>query len=174
MTNEETVNLQEPSGEWDGGIWYSSNHRSTPSYATVAYGVDHVSGVIRTGAFVSAFGDLDDDDEAACVVTATLDHPSQWRSQGHNLTAIKDIDRRHDGEYMEALICDECHTVGDMYIVDGRAYPDIAHRTGAGSPEAEDEAEAEAMEREMDDLLPFDLFPDQACNRTMMSVMQVH
>lgn len=33
MTATETVNLQERDGEWDGGLWYSSNHRPSYKYA---------------------------------------------------------------------------------------------------------------------------------------------
>jgi len=32
MTATETVNLQEDQGEWDGGLWYSSNHRPGMTY----------------------------------------------------------------------------------------------------------------------------------------------
>jgi hypothetical protein len=194
MTNDETVNLQEQHGEWDGGIWYSSSHRPTTYSVKYAGGTALINGVESSwtgkdwepkdrgksnalvtvkSAYQSAFGDLYDDDYDACVVTKTLDHPSQWRSSGHNLTAIKNIDRRTDGEYMEALICDECHTIGDMYIVDGTAYPDIAHKFGEGSREAEDEREAEGLDREMDELLPLDALSPAARER-IVTAMQVH
>lgn len=186
MTNDETVNLQEGSGTWDGGIWYSSNHKPT-TYSHTVNGVT-VSGSYWSGkggreesravvpvknAYQTAFGDLADDDDGACIIDPTLGLPGQWRSGGHNLTAIKDIDRKVDGEYMESLICDECHTIGDVYIVDGRAYPDIAHRFGSGSPESEDEAEAEAMERDLDELLPLDILSSSARDR-IMTKMSVH
>jgi hypothetical protein len=187
MTNDETVNLQESSGEWDGGIWYSSNHRSiVPSVLINGVSLSSWTGkgwrsgeygstglVSVPNAYSRALGDMEDDDEGTCVVPKTLDHPAQWRSGGHNLTAIKDINRDSDGEYMESLICDECHTIGDVYIVEGRAYPDIAHRFGTGSPESEDEREAEAMERDLDELLPLDVLPAPARER-IMTAMQVH
>lgn len=37
MTARETVNLQERDGKWDGGLWYSSNHKPTPVNAVTPW-----------------------------------------------------------------------------------------------------------------------------------------
>ena len=175
MTADETINLQEADGEWDGGLWYSSSHRPTSVGAFYSdKGTEsNWTGTGWRGTTRSAFGDMEDDDDDDTIIHRVPAGVYQWMNGGHTLTAIKNIDRLKDGEFMEALICDECHTVGDAYIVDGRAYVDMAHKYGIGSVDAEAEREAESMEREADDLLPLDVLPPVARER-ILTVQQVH
>jgi len=64
----------------------------------------------------------------ACTVR-TVDRPAQFRHAGHNLTAIVDIDMYNgDRDYEDAVICDECRTIGTVYVIDGTYYIDMAHR----------------------------------------------
>lgn len=46
---------------------------------------------------------------------------------GHSVTVFADLDKSRDAEYMSAVACDMCRTIGDAYVIDGGVYLDLAH-----------------------------------------------
>lgn len=168
MTAHETVNLHEKRGEWDGGLWYSSNHRPVYKASTsipVPYQYGHwdnatqkyipaetcanpnslvtvTKPTLAPTAVKSAavLGLIEEADE----VIRVMDQPTRFRSGGHNLTAIRDISLAVDADYEDAVICDECKTVGTVYVIDGDYYVDMSHMYGADDLNPDD----------MEDLLP--------------------
>ena len=160
MTAKETVNLQEEDGKWDGGLWYSSNHKRTDTYVYrdgifAAYDDDwqlsltaaekamrHTGlvGVRSTLAIPAKTG------EDAYLSDRLVDRPYQYTSGGHTLTAVKDINRATDGDWPESVMCDVCYTFGDVYIIDGNTYIEMSHRVDADA----DEDDAREEERSMD------------------------
>lgn len=79
-----------------------------------------------------------------------IDDPRTFRHGGHTVQAIVDIDSDNDGDYPSSVLCDSCYTVGDLYMIDGQALIDMAHRTASG------ELDDNLNEDEMEDLLPTD------------------
>jgi hypothetical protein len=165
MTAEETVNLHESRGEWDGGLWYSSSHKPSTWSSTAhsgAYGHwdndaqkwvsadDHKGTTVvtpRNSAIIpyrttaaahsaAALGLLDSakPDE----IDPHADSVIGLRSGGHSLTAIKSMSLLYDGEYEDSVICDECRTIGSVYVIDGDYYVDMAHLTGDTDDEDND------------------------------------
>lgn len=219
MTGRETVNLQEHDGTWDGGLWYSSNHRPLVSYQTYPIRKGHwlrnadgtpggkwvyddeeakpilpgndddedwalltgggdysptlpswqrhnaiesakalglTDGLVEvidpeTGESLGSFVDPDapmlsrdsTDDPVLTIhdMTGTRalipyegpirpDRLYQFSHGGHSLTAVRDINRDVDGDHPQSLICDTCYTMGDVYIIEGVVFIDMAHRTG--------------------------------------------
>lgn len=153
MTATETVNLQEKAGEWDGGLWYSSNHRPSVYTSSTTYGggwKPTAASTTWTRAQVKSaeesakvLGLIGDDDRPLLPVTAAdgFYAEARWRHGGHTLTAMEDIDRSTDGDYEDALMCDTCYTLGTLYIIDGQSYIDMAHRVPVDAPEDADEEE---------------------------------
>lgn len=210
MTARETVNLQEEDGEWDGGIWYSSNHRPAKQYASSSdanttgswdketaswkpsswAGLDDVQKRNTTGVYgywdaegkyhtyptkpaTSEKGQTDDtpaksaEDSAKVLLPAVAESSplvithtafpvaaakcgdDGWRklvSAGHLVTAVVDVDWDNDGDYPDGVICDECYTSGDLYIIDGSYHIDMGHQwasAGASVTPADDDHEEE-------------------------------
>ncbi len=142
MTVRETVIIAEGSGEWDGGLWYSSNHRGSYKYTPKA---------TYNG---KAWNDYLAEKEAAKATAATaasalietpmlagtgdLSHP--LRHGGHTLSLLASVKFDRDGDWPSSVVCDVCYTVGDLYVIDGAYYPDLAHRSGAlAAPDDVDE-----------------------------------
>ena len=153
MTADETVCLQEPDGTWDAGLWYSSAHEPTPAatWQLTPGGSAYTPGVgysapVSTGQYASpatkaASGRTKREQRAARKAearllaantsTALLPYRSRnLRHAGHALSAVQDIDFDHDGDYPEGVICDSCYTLGDLYVIDGTYYVDMAHLDG--------------------------------------------
>lgn len=164
MTAAETVNLQEDDGNWDGGLWYSSNHRPNATYTSQVYKAHKVptgsaKGKVRSQRpYESAFGQVLDDDEAAdkwaadkwvaSNYGAQVGRRNDWEHGGHALTLmVEKIDRTVDGDIPEAFICDACYTVGDAYVVGGKVFIDMAHRFGPAAEEVDayEDTDARAM-----------------------------
>lgn len=158
MTERETVNLHESSGKWDGGLWYSSNHRpyvaTTPSAWTGKQWtsptpttheqsdkapVSAPTAIIQTG--TSHVGKRKGGKRKGQSLRV-VDRPYRFRHNGHELTALRDIDRSKDGDYPEGIICDTCYTLGDVYVIDGGVYIDMAHKASDGSTDDATEEEA--------------------------------
>lgn len=146
MTDEETVNLQERNGTWDGGLWYSSEHRPTKRVATVPNPpkVTHVpkaqwvqrresASADRYEAMVEA-ATKSAEDSYHVLMTDTESDPwddMHFHHGGHNVTAMRPIERsKGDREYTAVLLCDTCYTVGDAYVIDGEVLIDMGHRFG--------------------------------------------
>lgn len=127
MTATETVNLMDEDGSWDGGIWYSSEHRSMAA---------PTAGWRAQGSYA------DDDDDYQPYVGS---RGSAWEtggtiaggnltSGGHKVVLVDDIPRNiHDGKmidgsYEQALLCDVCYTIGSLHVYDGEVYIDLPHR----------------------------------------------
>jgi predicted glutamine amidotransferase len=159
MTETETVNLQETSGKWDGGLWYSSNHKP---YAAVTPSTWVPRPYESTRAYTPTTQEQSDKAAVStpATVTATtqstvkrkagkhkgsmrvVDRPYRFRHNGHDLTALKIIDRSRDGDYPEGIICDTCYTLGDVYVIDGGVYIDMAHKAPDGTQDDATEEEA--------------------------------
>jgi hypothetical protein len=171
MTAHETVNLNHYAGEEDGGLWYSSDHRPAQSYS--GKGGGKYSGALlglddewenegweyergkwsRTGGSNS---DHRSDDEyrvtGATVRSADVGettHPrgnsSTWAHQGHVLTPMQEFDFDKDGDYENSILCEECGTAGDVYIIDKKAYVDIPHAWDREDSEPDGAVTAEAV-----------------------------
>lgn len=161
MTATETVNLQEKDGTWDGGLWYSSNHKPTTTYlyhgGKLSACDDDDWGMALTAAeraarktwpigVKSPIAIPAKTGEDAYLPDRLVGRPYQYLNGGHTLTAVKDIDRSKDGDWPESVMCDTCYTFGDVYCIDGNTYIDMSHRVGADA-EADD---AREEERSMD------------------------
>lgn len=120
MTAHETVNLQERDGEWDGGLWYSSNHKPITHKAPVTAG---------KGSWLPApdrvtFTPKPSGGTLIGLPSAT----AQYRHLGHPLTVVKPFDKAKDGSASKAVRCVPCKTVGDVYTQDGEVYFDLTHK----------------------------------------------
>ena len=143
MTETETVNLNERHGTKDGGLWYSSNHLpgwSTNSVAKYASYLDdewdndweRIPGgawvrkteprsIIPYSAAESAktFG--------LGETTQPMSNTALWQHEGHIIEPLQSFDFTKDGDYPSSIICTECGTSGDVYLIQGRAFTDINH-----------------------------------------------
>lgn len=54
----------------------------------------------------------------------------EYEDGGHALTPLVNISKTHDTIYPDAILCDECYTIGDVHIVQGYALVDIKHKFG--------------------------------------------
>jgi hypothetical protein len=166
MTKDETVNLQEQDGKWDNGIWYSSDHKpkvytiGTPTTSTT-YGSTLGRGWSKYDdegdeAVEAYWKEVEDKRAGSTIrtVTGAVDKadPNKWYHGGHSLSALVEIDRTKDGDFMKGLICDECYTVGDLYIIDGSAYIDMGHQFDPAAVDDEDN-------EDQLDLLPVEAAP---------------
>jgi len=205
MTAKETVNLHPKRGDWDGGVWYSSNHK--PSQAskwtpvakpvmhndpgkgttTGASGTDYApqyhvymaKGELTQGwwddaaktwverkapegmkmgdrgpapvqllaAPVSVSAPIKSAKDSAvalglvapsvsttgmgsdaCSVVVDPRKMQRWRNGEHVVSALQFIDiLGSDREYLMAVVCDDCRTMGDAWVIDGEVYIDIGH-----------------------------------------------
>jgi hypothetical protein len=69
------------------------------------------------------------------LIGRETDSRRQLTSGGHNVSTLMDISYNVDGDYIHGVVCDECKTHGDVYVIDGKAYIDMAHN----DPDANDE-----------------------------------
>lgn len=144
MTATETVNLHERNGEWDGGIWYSSSHKGWSYQSKGASTVGATAPSLRSDdAWEQEWEKWEQEQRKSARASAAILIPSEaesirgyatsdyaYRHGGHNLSALKDMDRTVDGDYEDAVICDSCLTTGDVYWIDGSCYIDMGHRYG--------------------------------------------
>jgi len=155
MTREGTYNLHEKRGDWAGGLWYSSDHKPsvyTPKagqgWTTGAYGVGgYVPAAKQANTVAAAIADRAARNTVRDVIVAAPAGAASMsgrnvdsrvlRHGGHNLTAIADMDMTRDGDYTDGVICDECYTTGDVYVIDGGVYIDMSHRGGDDPNEEE-------------------------------------
>jgi len=142
MTETETVNLQESAGQWDGGLWYSSNHKPAATvwgswewdgktFRRHADPNKTVADDIAARAIANAYDRASDANTSAPV--------SKLRHAGHSVSALVEIRRDVDREYEQAVVCDTCYTVGDVYVIDGQVYMDLAHLVGPAARDADEE-----------------------------------
>ena len=212
MTGGETVNLHAGKGEWDDGVWYSSNHRPTQKWTPTKGGTvtkpATITGTTYTGKSYSDYdpqyhvymakGELtqgwwDDKNktwverkapagmkmgdrgpapkvlleggasgtpsgeparksakesavalgliapsagdlallpesgkgDSACLLP---ENPQRWKNAGHIVSAVRRIDiLGYDEEYIMAVVCDTCRTMGDAWVIDGDVYIDMDH-----------------------------------------------
>jgi len=147
MTETETVNLNTDDGNWDGGIWYSSDHRpdkpeftgswSGKGYTPYGAGYDSDDEGWE-GRVNEAYDDYDPKDTAALIGVRRAESDrfagsasakdTMWFHGGHKLDVVVEIDRSVDGDYPDSILCSQCFTIGDAYIIDGMAYIDLAHQ----------------------------------------------
>lgn len=183
MTATETWNSHEKRGEWDGGLWYSSNHKpaDTSKWTThngsgkgvstsTQYGywdatqnkwhpyedakkpitatalVPYGSVAARSAAAIGLLDQAESVEyDAARDTVRVVDRPRQFRHAGHTLTAIADIALDHDADYEDSVICDTCHTVGTVYVIDGDYYIDMGHVFGRDNADEDSFLEAEVI-----------------------------
>ena len=201
MTRFETISLHDKRGNWDGGIWYSSDHKPTKwsSGSTYTSGKgwedsrnrgtssvcvhkrDYLEECVDCGRaeYVPSKGNLTTAKGQKGLVTAPkgvtaattaltvvsggapaddeYDRPDEWddidgalgllpargrgrtlRHAGHTLSLLQDVNFARDGEYEDGVICNECQTLGDLYVIDGQTYPDLAHLYGYAAEAVED------------------------------------
>jgi hypothetical protein len=156
MTETETVNLQERDGTWDGGVWYSSEHRPvtyttttastwTPARQTAASNPTPPTPGSKRSVKRAAAQAARDARKAGKVGTTALINPPALtvnvtgvikgttrvlRHAGHNVTFLVDINPDKDGDYQQSVACDTCRTIGDVFAIDGDFYVELAHQTG--------------------------------------------
>lgn len=149
MTATGTYNLHEKRGSWDGGIWYSSSHKPStttyrgpamnyPSYGSYKSGATSVAstaGVTSRDAVIKSTSSA----YTAKDFSSAGDGKTFFHG-GHALSAVVDIDRLKDGDYTDGVMCDTCWTMGDVYVIDGGVYIDMAHK-GDTSPREEEDME---------------------------------
>lgn len=141
MTATETVNLHHWAGEEDGGLWYSSEHRPySYTYEKGWNGDDDDWNDWRGGSLTTTYGGMTTAKSAEIGATTNpRGNASQWMHQGHEITPMQTFDFTKDGDYECGVICEECGTAGDVYIIDGKAYIDIPHswdtKAGITAPE---------------------------------------
>lgn len=46
---------------------------------------------------------------------------------GHKVSALQSMPLHSDGDFDASIICEECQTTGDVYVIDGQRYIDLAH-----------------------------------------------
>jgi hypothetical protein len=165
----ETVLINADGGSWDGGIWYSSDHKpayqSPKATAGPKGGVYAVTPALTKGAG-EAYKALTGRAAPALAPTArpSLKVPAvtpetaylpdkgarngypNLRHSGHALTSLVPVTASKDGDYANAVECDSCGTIGHVYAIDGSFYVDIAHR---------EPVDAAIEERVFADALPF-------------------
>ena len=167
MTAAETVSLQESYGKWDGGIWYSSEHRPYTPAAVITYRSPEAqswdkrtyqkptdlksalavqsdaSTLWRPTGPTSYSRTVDEGDDMWGVWDDVYEQPvisgAHWSHGGHELQRLYDFDRKVEGEYPQSMMCDECFTMGDAYVIEGKTYIDIGHDFGTVFAEAEGE-----------------------------------
>jgi hypothetical protein len=144
MTATETVNLQESEGDWDGGIWYSSNHKPAVPFTPKKWVPGTVYGKQAPVAAPTAISTWQQK-QAVTVVTPVSTSSAllptddkAWttrglRHAGHPLTALVPMNFDADGDYPSGVMCNTCDTTGDLYIIDGTYYVDMAHKSGTGA-----------------------------------------
>lgn len=142
MTATETVNLQESSGEWDGGIWYSSNHRPTVAWQGskyAQYAPANNKPWVPDGKVT-----LPKPDNVRLLGTGTqrtsrkqrkhkaqvrdVDRMPVYQHAGHLLKVLKPFSRSQDGDYEDAVLCETCLTSGHVYVIDHSLFIDIDHK----------------------------------------------
>ena len=144
MTPSETQIIFEDRGSWDGGLWYSSNHKPA---ATTTY--QYNGGRWFAGPTVSHKDQrpyLYDVKAADAPATPPVVQSAVLQHGGHTLSAIKDIRFDRDGDFQDAVICDTCFTIGDLYVIDNAYYVDMSHKMGLlAVPEAIDDDEESVL-----------------------------
>lgn len=164
MTAHGTHIVGEEKGEWDDGIWYSSEHRAstwtsgkweskyTPKGATVTAkpantapnpqskrsqkrAAKAAARNARKGLSVLPSGNVPAE-RALVTVTSTggdvcevpgVPEFTGLRHVGHNVSVLTSMPLDIDADYQGAVICEECRTSGDVYVIDGSRYIDLAH-----------------------------------------------
>lgn len=142
MTREATYNLHADRGDWDGGLWYSSSHKPTSyTYKGPATGKSTWGSYLPGVGYTPSYARTDTTRDVIVTEPVPRDVDVQtFRHGGHYLSSMVHIDRTKDGDYAEAVICDTCYTTGDVYVIDGGVYIDMAHKDDA------DEREEEVMQ----------------------------
>ena len=83
-------------------------------------------GALRVVRDPAAVKQVVSDDRAAMLACARA-----FRHGGHSLTVFADLDLTRDSDYPDSVTCNTCMTQGDTYVIDGQAWFDIDHTTGA-------------------------------------------
>jgi hypothetical protein len=173
MTADETISLHEKDGTWDGGLWYSSDHKpSSASWASAA------SRPVDKSAAESALLLLPGDKPGTTVTgrlhkptrserrkarrdamrTRVVDDVRKAYDSGHAMTYMADVDLSLEMTYKNAIVCDTCYTTGDVYVIDGKPWFDIPHRYNTSgeifegdAADHDDDDEEEAVLRRLRD-----------------------
>jgi hypothetical protein len=172
MTRDGTYNLHEKRGNWDGGIWYSSQHKPTPTTYKAPTGAwtpgtsygywDEVhkrwvstwsaQQAVKAGSTDVALRVLPPtaSPDRAVIATSAVTHSIRgadgrrtFRHGGHTVSALVEFGLGSDADYTDGVMCDECDALGDMFVIDGSVYIDMAH---VHEPSARDEEDADAAE----------------------------
>ena len=146
----ETVLINPDDGEWDDGIWYSSNHRPAFQQAKPRGPKGGIFAVTpaQTKAASEAYNALTGRDAPALPLMEARSRPAVrvsapetaylrdrgahdgdpgLRHAGHSLTSLVPMSTRTDGEYENSVRCDACGTLGTVYAIDGSFYVDMSH-----------------------------------------------
>lgn len=146
MTREGTYNLHASRGDWDGGIWYSSAHKPTPTTykAPSKWGGEYGPYGYRPqpSAAQRAVRDVIVAAPTTAIASGRDIDVQTFRHGGHALSSVVYIDRTQDGDYPDGVICDECYTTGDVYVIDGGVYIDMSHKGEVDTREEEVIADA--------------------------------
>lgn len=157
MTDTETVNLQESSGNWDNGIWYSSNHKPaaplpkwTPSgsYGYMPSASKAVTAPVTPPAAIVPVETIKRKagKHKGAITVRNVRKDATLYNAGHKVTMLVPLDRSRDGDYPHSVICDTCNTFGDVYVIDGGTYIDMSHRDPGGRySDDRDEEQAAAL-----------------------------
>lgn len=156
MTAKESVRLNSDMWELSNGIWYSTS--PVPRWQTGYYssgkgrggGTDALKPYALPGSTFTAKTDNDDDDDGyeqwlrdnwdedgvpnpllpgETFSADKYESQSGWidKTANHWVSPISEI--AGDGDNGEQdIICDTCQTVGKVYFVDGKAWPDVPHQ----------------------------------------------
>ena len=157
-------------GEWDGETQEWTDYRTVADRLTgttsdgtaVEFGERFCN--TATGAARARLGLLDTADGGAGRI---VDNVLRLRHGGHSLTAITDIHLDSDADYMDAVTCDICQTVGSVYVMDGSYYVDMDHVSGAGE-DGDEEMDLLPDDGEAD--LPIDLTAPVTASRALVVV----
>lgn len=135
MTKDETVRLNKAAWSVMNGIWYSttpvpSSYKNDTTGASYDYkGKDEYKGKAAAESW-SAFADDDDDDDddefEDGSVPANL-YGGGWPHQGHWVSPISEEHDLGDRDTYGQAICERCKTMGEYYLIDGKAFIDVPH-----------------------------------------------
>ncbi|MGH7489045.1 MAG: class II glutamine amidotransferase [bacterium] len=146
MTETETINIDESSGTWDGGLWYSSNHLPSSSYGkdytpyatrrdqpVDDYEIDWVNYRLEHGAQPTApSADTTHDSGQGYLWAGRTEMVDNQPHKVVAITAIRAGDDSPGGDYEDAVICETCESIGSVFVVDGIVYNDLIHHTAVG------------------------------------------
>lgn len=146
MTGAESVVINEDDGEWDGGLWYSSNHKPAPKWQpTKGHAVPSwtpATGKSASDAYKVLTGTTAPvaeptkpvlipavtGEDAYLPDEGAVHVPSVLRHGGHDLETLKPVNwSKGDAAYRRSVRCTVCGTFGDVYVIEGNRFIELKH-----------------------------------------------